>query len=279
MKHLLPTAALSLSLALASAAFATTQTAPCGKDAPCAISNGDYHMIAPPDWDGTTPLPALVFFHGHNSKASTVFRSKGLNEDFVNQGYLLIAPNGEARPGTGVQAWPGRINSTARDDVAFTLAVIDDAASRVPIDRDRLYVSGFSAGGSMAWMMGCYAGDRFKAVVSVSGALRRPIPEATCPAGPFSLMQIHGFADRQVPFEGRGIGNWHQGDLFEALGLLRETNQCRSNPDEITIGDPFRCREWSASCGEGAINFCEHDGGHGLPRGWTEMARTWIETQ
>ncbi len=276
VNHLLASAALVLAI---SPLAATAQSAPCGQDAPCTLENGDYHLITPPDWDGTTPLPALVFFHGHNSKASMVFRSGGLNKDFVEEGYLLIAPNGEARAETGIRAWPARVTSTARDDVAFTLAVIEDAARQVPIDRDRVYASGFSAGGSMAWMMGCYAGETFAGIVSVSGALRRPIPEATCPGGAFNLLQIHGFGDGQVPFEGRGIRDWHQGDLFEALGLLRETNQCRSNPDEITIGEQFRCREWSANCNEGAVKFCEHDGGHGLPRGWTAMARDWLEAQ
>lgn len=277
LKHLLASAAFLL--AITPAVDASAQAAPCGKDAPCTIENGDYHLITPSDWDGTTALPALVWFHGHNSSAASVFRSGGLRTDFVNNGYVLIAPNGEKRQNSKTQSWPGRITSTGRDDVAFTLSVLEDAKRQVPVDPDRIYVSGFSAGGSMAWMMGCYAAETFAGVVSVSGALRRPIPETVCPAGSFNLLQIHGFADGQVPYEGRGIRDWHQGDIFEALGLLRETNQCRSNPDEITIGEQFRCREWSGSCENGGIKFCEHDGGHGLPRGWTALARDWLEAQ
>ncbi len=269
----------SLIFALATLPSLALADAPCGQDAACEIEGGSYHMIAPPDWDGVTPLPALVFFHGHNSSAAMVFKSGGLKRDFVEQGYLLIAPNGALLPGRKTRAWPARTTWAGRDDVAFTLDVVEDAAAQVPVDLDRVYVSGFSAGGSMAWMMGCYAGDRFAGVASVSGALRRPIPDEACPAGPVNLLQVHGFADGQVPFEGRAIGDWHQGDLFEALGLLRKTNSCRTNPDEITIGDTFRCREWSASCDGGAIKFCEHDGGHGLPRGWTAMARDWFEAQ
>ncbi len=277
LKHFLASAGLTLALLAAPTAFAQTQ--PCDQEAPCVIETGDYHMMTPPGWDGTSPLPALVWFHGHNSKASSIFRSGGLRSDFVNEGYALIAPNGAKRGGSNTQSWPGRITSTGRDDVAFTLAVLEDAKTRLPIDPERIYVAGFSAGGSMAWMMGCYAAEHFAGVVSVSGALRRPIPQTTCPAGPFNLLQIHGFADGQVPFEGRAIRDWHQGDIFEALGLLRATNQCRSNPDEITIGAPFRCREWRASCDKAAIKFCEHDGGHGLPRGWTAMARDWLEAR
>lgn len=129
----------------------------------------------------------------------------------------------------------------------------------------------------MAWMMACYAGDHFAGFVSVAGALRRPVPDATCPAGPVRLLQVHGFSDTQVPFEGRGIRDWHQGDLFESFDLMRNTNQCRTNPDTIEINDEFRCRSWAESCGGGALQMCIHDGGHGLPKGWAALAREWLE--
>lgn len=253
---------------------------PCGRDASCSVSGGDYHMIFPPDWDGSSRLPALIWYHGHNSSAASVFRSRGLIDTFVENGYLLIAPNGAQLPGRKTRAWPARLDGRERrDDVAFTLAVLDDAEARAPIDTSRVFVAGFSAGGSMAWLMACHAAERFAGFASVSGAHRRPVPEAECPSGPFRLIQIHGFADKQVPFEGRGIRDWHQGDLFESLSLARSTNACRSNPDTINIGDAFRCRGWQDSCATGALRMCIHDGGHGLPRGWTDLARAFFEAE
>lgn len=251
---------------------------PCGPDAPCEIEGGSYHLVLPPDWDGKAAMPALIWYHGHNSSAASIFRSRGLRETFSNAGYLLIAPNGMKLPGRSTRAWPARRDGVdRRDDVAFTLAVLDDVSARLPVAEDRVHVAGFSAGGSMAWMMACYAADRFAGFASVSGALRRPSPSEQCEDGPFRLIQIHGFADKQVPFEGRGIRNWHQGDLFESFDLARKTNACRSNPDSIEIGETFRCRDWSASCGMGALRMCIHDGGHGLPRGWTDKAKAFFE--
>lgn len=249
---------------------------PCGPDTPCDIEGGSYHLSLPDGWADGDGLPALVFYHGHNATGGMIFRGGGLQSDFVQQGYIVIAPNGTPISGRSTLRWAGR-EGGLRDDVAFTLDVIEDAKRRVSIDSDRIYIAGFSAGGSMAWLMACKAADEFAAFVSVSGALRQPNDTADCPSAPVRFLQIHGFADNQVPFEGRAIRDWHQGSLWDSLALARRANSCRSHPDRIEIGDRFRCRQWDDSCGAGAIQTCEHDGGHGLPRGWTALARDWFE--
>lgn len=249
---------------------------PCARDAPCQVSGGEYYLSYPPDWDGETTLPAIIFYHGHNSSGKSPLRSRGLRDSFVDRGYLLISPNGAARP-SGVRAWPARPgHGGGRDDVVFSLAVLADAMARAPIDADRIIVSGFSAGGSMAWMMGCYAGDRFAAVISVAGALRRPAPDQLCPNPSPRALQVHGFADKQVPFEGRGIRDWHQGDVHQTLALFRTSNDCGSNPNDISVSEKWRTRHWR-SCAGGDLAYVEHDGGHGLPRGWTNLAVRWFE--
>lgn len=269
--------ATAIAGAAAAAAAAPAQAErPCAVDAPCEAGGGEYALAFPPDWDGETPLRAILFYHGHNSSMASTMRSAGLRQSFTEQGWLLIAPQGERAGGDGPRRWPARPDARWRDDMAYTLTVLDDVAARAPLEGPPV-VSGFSAGGSMAWMMGCYHGDRFAAVVSVAGALRRPNP-AICPAPTTRALHVHGFADRQVPFEGRGVGSWHQGDVADTLALFRRSRGCRSNPDAITVGEAWRSRVWVQSCESGDLAYVEHDGGHGLPRGWTEIARTWLET-
>lgn len=252
---------------------------PCGPDAPCEIADGTYHLLFPPgpEADVEQPLPAVVFFHGYRSSGSTIFRSRSLAEEFSARGYLIIAPDGALLPETGARGWPSRSTAPGRrDDVGFTLDVLDDVAQRVRLDRSRVYVSGFSSGGSMAWHLACRAGAEFAGFVAVAGALRLPRSPETCPGGPVRLLHFHGFMDKIVPLEGRAIGNWHQGDAFESFAVMRQTNGCRSNPDRIEIGEVFRCRHW-ISCADGALKVCLHDGGHGLPPGWAAEARKWFE--
>ena len=56
-----------------------------------------------------------------------------------------------------------------RDDVAFIRSVIDDAAERFHLDRDRVLLTGFSRGASMVWDVACIAPDTATAYASVSG--------------------------------------------------------------------------------------------------------------
>ena len=258
--------------ALCFAAGAVQAKSPCPLEAPCAAGEGEYAIAVPDDWDGEAPLKPILFFHGHNSSMKSTIRSGALSANFVDQGYVLIAPNG-APNDRGIRRWPARPDAEWRDDMKFTFDVLADAATRVPLDGAPI-VSGFSAGGSMAWMVGCYRGGEVEAVISVAGALRRPNPE-TCPSPPPRAFHLHGFADPQVPFEGRGIRNWHQGDVRETLSLFRRSHGCRSNPHEIAVSDGWRSRRWDCASG---LFYLEHDGMHGLPRGWGERAKAWLDT-
>jgi polyhydroxybutyrate depolymerase len=217
----------------------------------------------------------LIWFHGHRGNGASIHRGGGLQRDFLEQGYALLAPNGH-QVGDGPRSYPAR-NGAPRDDVAFTFAALEDANKRVPLDTKRMFAAGFSAGGSMAWLLACEAGGRLAGMVSVAGALRRPNTTDCAGLAGLPVMQIHGFGDAQVPLEGRKIRDWHQGSVWETLDLARTANGCRSNPDRIDIKNAFRSRVWDASCDAAPVRLDVHDGGHGLPQGWTVRARAFLE--
>lgn len=251
----------------------TSAAQDCGPENPCEIEGGSYHLRLP---NGDGPHSVLIWFHGHRGNGKSIHSSGGLQRDFLDQGYALLAPDGY-RSGEGPRSYPAR-SGAPRDDVAFTFAVLEAASARASLDLDRMYAAGFSAGGSMAWLLACEAGDRLAGMVSVSGALRRPNSTDCAGLEGLPVMQIHGFADAQVPFEGRAIRGWHQGSVWDALNKALVANGCRSNPDEIQIEDAFRTRVWDASCSKASIRLDVHDGGHGLPQGWTARARVFLES-
>ena len=245
----------------------------CGPETPCKIEGGSYHLRLP---DGDGPHPVLIWYHGFRGNGVSIHRSAGLQKDFLEHGYALLAPNGFKRPRDGARAYAAR-DGSPRDDVKFTFAVLEAAGKHANFDLEKVYAGGFSAGGSMAWLLACEAGDRLSGMVSVAGALRRPNSTDCAGLASLPIMQVHGFSDKQVPLEGRAIRNWHQGSVWESLNRAREANRCRSNPDSIEIGERFRSRIWQASCMGAPVRIDLHDGGHGLPQGWTERAREFLE--
>lgn len=82
----------------------------------------------------------------------------------------MIAPQGRGR---SWQFWGG-----PSDDSDFALAALADAATRWPIDRARVAVSGFSYGGAMVWRMACDKGDVVKAYLPIADRSGTPINAA-----------------------------------------------------------------------------------------------------
>ncbi|MEO9651452.1 MAG: PHB depolymerase family esterase [Roseobacter sp.] len=249
----------------------------CGPNAPCEIEGGSYYLKLP---EGEGPHPVLIWLHGANSTGASIHRGGGLQRDFLDQGYALLAPNGQTRAGRNPERFffPGR-DGSGRDDVAFIFSTLAAAQERSNLDETRVYAAGFSAGGSMAWLLACEEGQRLSGMVSVAGALRSPNATDCSGLTGLPVMQVHGFADGQVPFEGRGIRDWHQGSVWAILDRARSANGCRSHPDEIDIGEAYRSRVWDASCSGASVRIDVHDGAHGLPQGWTLRAREFLERE
>lgn len=261
----------------------------CGVKVPCEIGGkdgGTYHFSAPAQSDKA--LRPFVFFHGHNGSAKGVMRNKGLARALHAKGYVLVAPDGPEFTfrGRTTQGWAARKEGGAprggRDDIRFVERVLEDLATRLKLQPGSTMLSGFSSGGSMAWYMGCYSQIPVAGVIAVAGGLRRPLPAVSakredgssvikCPSPPRNMVHIHGWNDRQVPLEGRGIRAWHQGDVFESLSVQRATNQCGSRPTTVESKGPAWCRSWTG-CDSGAdVHMCLHGGGHGMPKGWLDQ--------
>lgn len=223
----------------------------CGGAEACALDGREYHAIAPPDWDGVTPLPVLIHFHGWGRRSSGVLKNRRIADAAAAAGALLIAPQGRGR---SWRFWRG-----GSDDSDFALDVLADAARRWPIDRTRVAVSGFSYGGAMAWRMACDKGDVVKAYLPIAGSLWEP--DQNC-AGPVTLTHVHGLKDTVMDYP---FGP--NGEAEGAVSLWLTENQCARTPDRRATEGPFECHYWT-SCEGPPVTLCTHNGGHYIPKTW-----------
>ena len=109
------------------------------------------------------------------------------------------------------------------DDVGFALSLIDDLEARTPIDRARIYATGFSNGAMLAYRLAAEASDRIAAIAAVEGSM---VTADFAPSRPVSILHIHSLDDPRVPYHG-GYGGY----LWILQSIERLINPDLGNPD------------------------------------------------
>lgn len=168
-----------------------------------------------------------------------MIRLSGLNEKAEAEKFVVAYPYGSGRlPNRALTFNAGNVGGYAMhndvDDVGFTEAMLEELLAQYPVDGSRVYATGISNGGMMAYRVACELSDRFAAVASVAG----PIGFASCdPVQPVGVLHFHGTGDRFAPYEG-GYGENATGargvtDFFSVAETVENwvaANQCIGEP-------------------------------------------------
>jgi len=153
-----------------------------------------YRVYRPPGLTGAAPL--VVMLHGGFGDGAQAERDYYWNTMADTGRFVVAYPDGFLR------AWnagtccgvPQRVYT---DDVGFITTMVASIAGRIPIDTARVYATGMSNGAMMALRLGCQT-NMFAAIAPVAGTLVTDCSGAR----PTSVLQIHGTADENVPYNG-----------------------------------------------------------------------------
>ncbi len=236
------------------------------------LPDGTYRAVAPPNWDGKSKLPLVVWLPGYGQDSVQVMgdTDSGLVAAANGAGVLFVVADGLNRAWSHVGA-PRR----NRDDIAFIHAVVDDAKKRWPVDNAHVFAAGFSIGGSMVWDIACHGAQGFTAFLPFSGALWHPYPEK-CETGPVDLRHTHGTSDQTVPMGGRTLRNgFQQGNVHEAFDILRKTDACPAEPVKMTEEGMLICEIWNHCHSGRDVELCLHTGDHYVRGEWLTQDIAW----
>lgn len=242
----------------------------CGEGSRCEVEGGYYLAAVPENWDGKTPLPLVVYFHGWNGSPEGSFRNKAMVNGVIRRGAIFVAPY--ARTGYWRQIGEGRAEG-GRDEKAFVQNVMADIHERWPIDDARTIASGFSRGASMVWNVACYAGDLFAGYAPIAGGFWYSTPES-CPTGPINLRHIHGLSDGVVAYD--EIGIYNSMPIPEGMAMLRRLDGHAEQPNHQYDTDRFRCYRWTQSESGRVLETCLHPKGHSIPAEWVAEGLDWL---
>jgi polyhydroxybutyrate depolymerase len=149
---------------------------------------------------GTAPL--VIFLHGAGIDMLYAVNGFGIREEAERAGFIALFPNGTP-PAMGCCAFndgePRFGEKQPPDDVKFISELLDVVTAKYRIDPDRIYATGMSNGGAMAYRLACELSDRFAAIAPV-GAARDS--SACTITHPLSVLAILGTNDPVVPYAG-----------------------------------------------------------------------------
>jgi polyhydroxybutyrate depolymerase len=206
----------------------------------------------PPGYTGKTPVPVVIDFHPLGGTGSSWKGSTNWGSVADKQGFIMIWPDGVGN------SWNvGRCCSTAQsqnvDDVAFTKAIVATLEKEACIDPKRVYATGCSNGGGMAFKIACDAADVIAAVAPVdfdcvTGDTVNPSCANCAPARPISEMQFRGTSDAEVPYDG---GSGPRGTMFpgaeENFSEWKGIDMCTGSA--ASLPDHSACQAYTSCAG------------------------------
>lgn len=237
----------------------------CGPDTDCMIANDRTYRLYMPDTEG--PVGAIFHAHGWRGTAAGAMRNDSLRDMADRLGMALVAMK-SAGEDWDLAYRPREPDQLEAREYGYVANVIEDVATRIDLDRDRMVATGFSAGGMMTWTLACGMSDAFAGFVPYSGTFWLQPPE-TCPTPPTTIVHIHGTEDGVVPLGGRPIGETHQGDVYESFAMYSAHGGFTdAGTEDFPYGED--CTVQRGPSGE--LTLCLFTGGHSYSTARVEWA-------
>lgn len=227
----------------------------------------EYLLHVPANYDRTKPVPLVISLHGGALWPAVQREIDRWDRIADAHGFIVVHPSGVS--GSGPRAWSAGREPGLTRDVRFIAELIDTLSEAYDIDRARIFVSGLSNGGGMAFALSCRLSDRIAAIGMVSTAIF--LPWSGCAderAVPVVVFQ--GTADRAVPYDGGT--SWVAPAVFPSIPLwtarFAERNGCEPTPVERRVAPDIVRIEYPACDGNAAVVLFRLDGGgHSWPGG------------
>jgi polyhydroxybutyrate depolymerase len=199
-----------------------------------------------------TAAPLVVNVHGLTNSPALQAQFSQMNPVADAEGFVVVYPAG-LNASFNAGSCCGQSAASGVDDVGFIRAVVADAEAKICIDAKRVYETGFSNGGMMAYELACHAADLFAAVAPTEGD-NQTIPPCS-PSRPVPLAAFQYLADPVVLAASaqQSVQAWAQQD------------GCTDPSPTTSTVSGFSCDAWSKCSGGASVWYCTMPGGTHYP--------------
>ena len=214
------------------------------------IVQRQYLVVRPADSPLDEPLPTVLVLHGLGVDRFAMAAVAPWARAVARDDFVAVFPQGVLSSwNVGPCCPPASLAGV--DDVGFLGRVIDQVTARPDVDPDRLYLTGFSNGGIMAYSLACARTDDFAAVAPMAA-----VNLTGCsPSRPISLLHMHGDPDPTVPYDGAAsLSQLLSSKPFPAVpssvAAWAKADGCDATPDRTDERDGVTVDVWPG-CPEG----------------------------
>jgi polyhydroxybutyrate depolymerase len=242
-----------------------------------------YRLYTPPAFDDERPLPLVIALHGSENTVQSFVDATELDEAADTHQFVVAYPEAiRLLWNGGFCCTAGR--GTPAADLRFLDQLIDDVAGARRVDRARVYATGVSGGGVMAYRLACDLSTKVAGVASVSGAMTL---DDCQPSRPVSVMEIHGTGDGIVPFDGGPIRGAAVAPAPPAMAIAERWASLNGCPGPAATTVEGLVRTWTSSgcAGQTRVRLVAVEGGshnwfskvYGVPNGAIDATEAVVE--
>ena len=231
-----------------------------------------YTVVLPSNYySSTKSFPVLIAMHGGGGSAKQMEDSYGLKEKAEEEKYIIVYPDGVQSDGIlKVRTWNAGLCCEYAmekdiDDVGFLSQMIDKIHKNYKSNPKRVYATGMSNGGMMAYRLACEISNKIAAIAPVACTM---VTISECkPKFSMPVIQFHSILDKNVPYNGGiGIRGINYPAVEKGLATWGTLNNCKNIGKVLKDDQNFKLTEWTSCNSQTEIQYyLTKDGGHSWP--------------
>lgn len=206
------------------------------------------------------PYPLLIMLHGLNESAR-LHKYRCAVPKTIQDKFIIAYPNGS-----------GFLRHNWNDfdtESSFIIRLIDTLCGRYTVDAEKVYLSGFSQGGRLAYRTALRHADRITAIALVCSKICRKFISDSCSISrPVPLLAINSISDPACPYD----SCTYKGEWFNSVEEGVYKWAMKTGCIDITETDLGTARtrqtRWKDHTGKTKVTLITlNDGGHAWPGG------------
>ena len=224
-----------------------------------------FRVKLPSRYDGKTPLAVVLNFHGLSNDSWQQDLLSGMESHAEKEGFIAIHADGWTLP---VRSWNAGVCCSPAaqlgvDDIGFVNAMLDELEAKLCIDKRRIFATGISNGGMLAYRLACELSERIAAIAPVAATL---VTSPCKPPRPVPVLAFHGLLDSVVPYAGNPFLLYPS--IPSTVTHWQEHNACGEKKQRsFDQGDAY-CDRYEGCKEDASVELCLiRGGGHTWPGG------------